>query len=78
MARIPIGLQLYSVREDCARDLPGTLAAVAKMGYQGVECAVKAMAGQKPAARIPTDAVVVTRDNVDSPEIQKVLNPPTK
>lgn len=37
MARIPIGLQLYSVREDCARDLPGTLAAVAKMGYTGVE-----------------------------------------
>ncbi len=49
-----------------------------KMGYQGVECAIKAMAGQKPAARMPTDAVVVTRDNVDSPEIQKVLNPPTE
>jgi sugar phosphate isomerase/epimerase len=39
MAKIPIGLQLYSVREDCARDLPGTLAAVAKMGYVGVEFA---------------------------------------
>jgi len=39
MARIPIGLQLYSVREDCARDLAGTLAAVAKMGYAGVEFA---------------------------------------
>ncbi len=39
MARIPIGLQLYSVRDDCARDLPGTLAAVAKMGYEGVEFA---------------------------------------
>ena len=37
MGRIPIGLQLYSVRDDCARDLPGTLAAVAKMGYTGVE-----------------------------------------
>lgn len=36
---IPVGLQLYSVREDCARDLPGTLAAVAKMGYAGVEFA---------------------------------------
>ncbi|MDQ1256966.1 MAG: Sugar phosphate isomerase/epimerase, partial [Candidatus Hydrogenedentes bacterium] len=30
---IPIGLQLYSVRNDCAADLPGTLTAVAKMGY---------------------------------------------
>jgi sugar phosphate isomerase/epimerase len=34
-----IGLQLYSVRDDCAKDLPGTLKAVAKMGYSGVEFA---------------------------------------
>jgi len=39
MANIPIGLQLYSVREDCARDLPGVLKAVADMGYAGVEFA---------------------------------------
>ena len=39
MAKIPIALQLYSVREDCARDLPGTLKAVAAMGYVGVEFA---------------------------------------
>ncbi|HUT75199.1 MAG TPA: sugar phosphate isomerase/epimerase [Armatimonadota bacterium] len=39
MAKIPIALQLYSVREDCARDLPGTLQAVAAMGYAGVEFA---------------------------------------
>jgi sugar phosphate isomerase/epimerase len=39
MTKIPIGVQLYSVREDCARDLPGTLAAIAKMGYEGVEFA---------------------------------------
>ena len=39
MAKIPIGLQLYSIRKDCARDLPGCLAAVAKMGYDGVEFA---------------------------------------
>jgi sugar phosphate isomerase/epimerase len=37
--KIPVGLQLYSVREQCAKDLPGTLAAVAKIGYQGVEFA---------------------------------------
>ncbi|MBN1361737.1 MAG: sugar phosphate isomerase/epimerase [Sedimentisphaerales bacterium] len=36
---LPVGLQLYSVRADCARDLPGTVAAVAKMGYDGVEFA---------------------------------------
>ncbi len=39
MKQIPIGLQLYSVRDDCARDFPGTLAAVAEMGYAGVEFA---------------------------------------
>jgi sugar phosphate isomerase/epimerase len=39
MARIPIALQLYSVRKDCERDLPATLKAVAEMGYDGVEFA---------------------------------------
>lgn len=39
MTKIPIALQLYSVREDCARNLPGTLAAVAGMGFEGVEFA---------------------------------------
>jgi sugar phosphate isomerase/epimerase len=37
--KIPIGLQLYSVRKDCAKDPAGVIAAVAKMGYQGVEFA---------------------------------------
>jgi sugar phosphate isomerase/epimerase len=37
--KIPVGLQLYSVREQCKTDLPGTLAAVGKMGYRGVEFA---------------------------------------
>lgn len=36
---IPVALQLYSIREDCTRDLAGTLAAVAKMGYDSVEFA---------------------------------------
>jgi len=36
---IPVGLQLYSVRSECAKDLPGTIAKVAAMGYQGVEFA---------------------------------------
>jgi sugar phosphate isomerase/epimerase len=37
--RIPIALQLYSVRNECTKDLPGVIAAVAKMGYKGVEFA---------------------------------------
>jgi sugar phosphate isomerase/epimerase len=39
MKQIPIAVQLYSIREPCAKDLPGTLAQVARMGYQGVEFA---------------------------------------
>jgi hypothetical protein len=35
--RIPVGLELYSVRDDLKKDLMGTVRAVAKMGYQGVE-----------------------------------------
>jgi len=39
MAKIPIALQLYSVREDAAKDLAGVLKRVAEMGYDGVEFA---------------------------------------
>jgi sugar phosphate isomerase/epimerase len=38
-ARIPIGVQLFSVRHDCARDLAATLEAVSRLGYTGVEFA---------------------------------------
>jgi sugar phosphate isomerase/epimerase len=34
---IPIGLELYSVRDELKKDPQGTVRAVAKMGYQGVE-----------------------------------------
>jgi sugar phosphate isomerase/epimerase len=34
---IPVGLELYSVREELKRDRQGTVRAVAGMGYQGVE-----------------------------------------
>ncbi|MBN2476385.1 MAG: sugar phosphate isomerase/epimerase [Pirellulales bacterium] len=37
--RIPIALQLYSVRGDCGRDFDKTVEGVAKMGYEGVEFA---------------------------------------
>lgn len=36
-ARIPIGLELYSVRNELMKDLNGTVTAVAKMGYEVVE-----------------------------------------
>jgi hypothetical protein len=34
---IPIGLELYSVRDVLQKDLPGTVRAVAKQGYEVVE-----------------------------------------
>ena len=34
---VPVGLELYSVRGDLMKDIPGTVRAVAKMGYQVVE-----------------------------------------
>jgi sugar phosphate isomerase/epimerase len=37
--KIPLGLQLYTVREECKKDFAGTIAKVAKMGYNGVEFA---------------------------------------
>src|SRR6266850_7452064 len=37
--KIPFALQLYSVRNECAKDLVGTVTAVAKIGYQAVEFA---------------------------------------
>ena len=35
--KYPIGLELYSVRDELARDLPGTLRTVARIGYEAVE-----------------------------------------
>ena len=34
---VPVGLELYSVRGELAKDLPGTVTAVGKMGYEVVE-----------------------------------------
>ncbi|MDQ6833575.1 MAG: sugar phosphate isomerase/epimerase, partial [Chloroflexota bacterium] len=39
MASIPVALQLYTVREEAARDFVGTLEQVAGIGYAGVELA---------------------------------------
>jgi sugar phosphate isomerase/epimerase len=37
--KIPVGVELYSVKEDCKKDFRGTIAAIAQMGYAGVEFA---------------------------------------
>lgn len=35
--RPPVGLELYSVRDELKKDLPGTVRSVARMGYEDVE-----------------------------------------
>lgn len=35
--RLPVGLELYSVRDELSKDLMGTVRAVAKLGYEVVE-----------------------------------------
>lgn len=35
--RVPVALELFSLRAEAAKDLPGTLAAIRKMGYDGIE-----------------------------------------
>jgi sugar phosphate isomerase/epimerase len=37
MPEARLGLMLYTVRDECARDFPGTLREVAAMGFEGVE-----------------------------------------
>ena len=56
MKKSLIGYQVYSARDDAAKDLPGTLKAIKALGYDGVEFAgfygheanaVKAMLGRR-------------------------------
>jgi ribose transport system substrate-binding protein len=46
-----------------------------KMGFEGVKTAVAAKKGGKVKDRIDTGVTVVTKDNFDMPEIQKILFP---
>lgn len=47
MKNFKLGIQLYSVRDDAANDLDGTLRALSEMGYEGVELA--GLYGHTPA-----------------------------
>ena len=47
--KIPVALQLYSVRDDCGKDFDAALARVAKMGFEGVEFAGYHKYSGKPA-----------------------------
>jgi len=45
------------------------------MGYLGVKTAVAAIKGEKVEKRIDTGAKMVTKDNIDDPEIKEIMSP---
>ncbi len=45
------------------------------IGYQAVETIADKLNGKTPPKRIPTKATLITRDNIDTEEIQRLLNP---
>jgi sugar phosphate isomerase/epimerase len=47
--KLPVALQLYSIRNDCAKDFDAALAEVAQMGFDGVEFAGYHKYDGKPA-----------------------------
>jgi ribose transport system substrate-binding protein len=47
-----------------------------KMGYLGVETAVKHLKGEKVEKRIDTGVTLVTKENMDQPHIHALLHPP--
>lgn len=49
-----------------------------RMGYEAVKTLVNYLQKKTPAKRIDSGATLVTRDNMDTPEVQKLLNPPLK
>jgi len=46
-----------------------------KMGYEGVKAAVAIKAGRKVPKRVDTGVTVVTKDNFNDPEVQKIIFP---
>jgi ribose transport system substrate-binding protein len=46
-----------------------------KMGYASVETAIAKARGQQPAATTDTGSMMITKENLGSPEVQKLLNP---
>lgn len=74
---LPVAIQLYTVREQLEKDFEGTLKAVKKMGYDGVEfaglyghsaCKIKKMLAEielKPmSAHVPLDDILNDTDGI--------------
>ena len=75
----PIGLQLYSVREQTSQDFSGTIQKIASMGYTGVETAGFPEGVTPKAAKVLFDDLGLTVTSAHSPlplgdEANKVLD----
>jgi len=55
MSKIPVGIQLYTVREEFSNDPKATIKAIAEMGYKGVE-------GSPPSGMSPKEFVKLLND----------------
>ena len=49
-----------------------------KMGYEGVKTMVDHLSGKTPPRRIDSGAVLVKVEDLDKPDIKKLLNPDLK
>jgi ribose transport system substrate-binding protein len=47
-----------------------------KMGYEGVRTILEKLAGREPARRIDTGVVLLTKENLESPEVQQLIKTP--
>ena len=75
MKKLPIALQLWSVRDDMRRDFSATVAAVGKMGYAGVELAGYGNLDVKGAkAALETANLQVAGMHVGFPALRADLN----
>jgi sugar phosphate isomerase/epimerase len=71
---LPVALQLYSVRGDMEKDMPGTLRSVKEMGYDGVEFA--GLFGHAPAdIRAMLDEIGLTAISAHVPFVEMMANP---
>jgi ribose transport system substrate-binding protein len=47
-----------------------------KMGYEGVRTILEKLDGREPARRIDTGVVLLTKENLESPEVQQLIKTP--
>ncbi|MGH9339633.1 MAG: ABC transporter substrate-binding protein [Acidobacteriota bacterium] len=47
-----------------------------KIGYEGVHTIVRKIRGEEPPRRVDTGVYLITKESLNDPEIQRLLNPP--